>query len=196
MIAAWLAEQRYFTYNINMIALNREADTPSFVPDYLAKSLSDVDFALLKKQGVRFIAFDADSTLVHIRGTALPEETKSLLIEKRKLFKQWCIASNRPINNLQTLGNSIGAPVIRAGLLTRKPSRRYFKKVLRHFNAQPHEVAMVGDKLIADMWGAKRAGMVTVWVEKIGPDNPWDRLLAVRHWERRLMQKYLSQGGD
>jgi len=42
------------------------------------------------------------------------------------------------------------------------------------------------------MYGARRAGMTTVWVEKIGKDNPWDQLLQVRRWEKRLMKAYLK----
>ncbi|MBA3758879.1 HAD hydrolase-like protein, partial [Candidatus Saccharibacteria bacterium] len=52
---------------------------------------------------------------------------------------------------------------------------------------------MIGDKLIADMFGGKRAGMTTVWVEKIGKDNPWDQLLQVRHFEKRLMKAYIKK---
>ncbi len=145
---------------------------------------------MLKEHGVRYIAFDADSTLVPFRGKVISSQTKRLLQTKRSLFDAWCIASNRITNDLLPLGESIDAQVLRATLIKRKPQRRYFDRVLRHFGAKPYEVAMVGDKLIADMWGAKRAGMVTVWVEKIGKDSIWDRFFGVRRWEKRLMKSY------
>lgn len=176
-----------------MIGLERKERRPRFVPDYIAKSLSDVDFELLKNRGIKYVAFDADSTLVHFRGTVLSEETEQLLKSKRRLFEAWCIASNRPTNDLQELGRTIDAPVIRASLLTRKPRRKYFEKVIQHFNATPEQIAMVGDKLIADMWGAKRSGLVTVWVAKIGPDSPWDWLLRTRWFEKFLMRSYVPK---
>lgn len=176
-----------------MKALSRDDLTPFFVPDYLAKSIIDVDFKLLKKRGVKFIAFDADSTLVNWRGKALSQATRSYLQANRKLFTGWCIASNRINNDLLPLATSMDAQVVRATLFNRKPQRRYFDQVISHFGAQPYQIAMIGDKLFADMYGAKRAGLITVWVEHIGRDGLWDRLTQLRKRERRLMQAYSKQ---
>jgi uncharacterized protein len=175
-----------------MRKLNREAMTPRFVPDFIATSLLDVDFAALKKMGVQYIAFDADSTLVSYRGKALSPEVKKFLRQNRKLFKKWCIASNRITNDLLPLAENMDAQVIQATLFTRKPSRRFFDRVIRHFGGKPQKIAMVGDKLIADMYGGKRAGLMTVWVERIGKDSRHDQLLGVRKFEKRLMRRYLD----
>ena len=173
-----------------MRALERQVNTSSFVPDFMARSVLDIDFEKLKKRGVKFIAFDADSTLVPFRAKHLSDEAKQFLARKRPLFKDWCIASNRLTNDLLPLGESIDAAVIRAGLVVRKPQRRFFQQIIRHFGAQPAEIAMIGDKLLADIWGAKRAGFVTVWVEKLGNDSPWDRLLQTRRLEKWMLKRY------
>jgi uncharacterized protein len=175
-----------------MKRLERYATTPLFVPDYMATSLLHVDFKALQKAGVKHIAFDADSTLVHFRGRALSKETKAFLQRNRSLFESWVIASNRITNDLLPLAESMDAQVIRATLLTRKPSRRFFAQVIRHFGAKPQEIAMIGDKLIADVYGAKRSGLIAVWVEKIGPDSPWDRVIRLRYWEKRLLRNFLK----
>ena len=172
--------------------LKREVNTPRFVPDYMASSLEDVDFNLLRKKGIKFIAFDADSTLVPYRGVILAPKTRAYLLKQKKLFKNWCIASNRPTNDLQELGRSIDAKVIRAGILKRKPARRYFIKVLAYLDAKPSEVAMVGDKLLADIFGAKRMGMMTVWVEHLGRDSLFDRITRLRMWERKLLRRSVN----
>ncbi|MES2971159.1 MAG: HAD hydrolase-like protein [Patescibacteria group bacterium] len=173
-----------------MLRLQREPRTPRFVPDYLARSVEAVDFKQLADQGIRYIAFDADSTLVNFRGRELSPSTKLFLQKQRKLFDKWCIASNRITNDLLPLAESMDAQVIRASLWTRKPSRRFFNTVLTFFGGKPQEIAMIGDKLIADIWGAKRAGMVTIWVEKIGQDNPLDWIFRVRQIEKWLMRAY------
>jgi HAD superfamily phosphatase (TIGR01668 family) len=173
-----------------MIALKREARTPRFVPDYIAKSLTDIDFNLLKRHGIKYIAFDADSTLVVFRGKTMLTASRKFLRGKRRLFRDWCIASNRITNDLQPLADSIEAKVVRATLFTRKPSKRFFDRVYKELNSKPTETAMIGDKLIADMWGAKRAGMTTIWVERLGNDNPLDRLFRTRQVERKLMRAY------
>jgi uncharacterized protein len=176
-----------------MRKLQRDISTPQFVPDYMATSLLSVNFKELKKIGVKHVAFDADSTLVHFRGRELSGETKKFLQQQRSMFDGWVIASNRVTNDLLPLAESMDAQVIRATLFTRKPQRRFFDQVIRHFGSHPHQIAMIGDKVIADVWGAKRAGLATVWVEKIGPDSPWDRIVRLRYWEKRLLKKFIQE---
>lgn len=175
-----------------MRELKREVNTPDFVPDFMATSLLDVDFKLLKKKGIKYIAFDADSTLVHYRGKALSDETKLFLHEQRKLFESWCIASNRITNDLLPLADSMDAQVIRATLLVRKPQKRFFRRVISHFGGKPQEIAMIGDKLVADIYGGKRSGLTTIWVEHFGRDGLIDRITQIRKWERRLLKRYLA----
>lgn len=178
-----------------MRELQKKHGTPRFVPDYMATSLLDVDFELLKSKGVQYIAFDADSTLVPSRGKLIDTKTEEFLKKYRPMFTDWCIASNRITNDLLPLAKSIDAQVIQATLRTRKPQKRFFNWVLNFFNpSKPEQIAMIGDKLIADMFGGKRAGMTTVWVEKIGRDNPWDILIQVRRWEKQLMKAYAKDG--
>lgn len=174
-----------------MQKLNRGKKAPLYVPDYFAESLLDVDFKALKAAGIKYVAFDADATLVSYRGTEITPEIQEYLRQNRNLFSSWCIASNRITDDLFPLGQAIDAEVIRATLFTRKPSKRFFKRVVDYFGAPPHEIAMVGDKLIADMFGAKQSGFVTVWVEKLGKDSAHDRLFAVRQFEKHLMRRYM-----
>jgi uncharacterized protein len=175
-----------------MQRLVREQLTPFFVPDYVASSLQDINFEELKKAGVRFIAFDADSTLLEYRGKAVSAETIDLLKREKKHFDGVCIASNRIIHDLEPIAESIGAGLVQAKRLTRKPKKQFFQRVIKHFGAKPAEIAMIGDKLVADMYGAKRSGFVTVWVQRMGEkDSILDRVLKVRGFERRMMEKYL-----
>lgn len=176
-----------------MRELKRQKSTSSFVPDYMASSLTDVDFQLLKKRGVRFVAIDADSTLVRYRSTNIAPKIKAHLAKQKKYIKDWCIASNRVTNNLHIISKALHAPVVPTGIIARKPRQRYFRRVIEHFQARPEEIAMVGDKLLADVWGGNRAGMVTVWVEHLGDDGLQDRIIRVRDWEQRIIKKRLKQ---
>jgi len=175
-----------------MKKLTRELHTPYFVPDYVADSLHDIHFQELQKAGVRFVAFDADSTLLEYRGKKVSDETIAFLNAQRKFFERVCIASNRIIHDLEPIAESIGADLIQATGLNRKPQKRFYQQVIEHFGASPDEIVMIGDKLVADMYGAKRMGLTTVWVQRMGErDSIWDRWLKVRTWEKRMMEKYL-----
>lgn len=173
-----------------MIALKRDSKTPYYVPDYLATAITDIDFKRLSREGIKYVAFDADSTLVNYRGAVVAPAVRKYLSENRRVFNKWCIASNRITNDLAPIAKVIDADLIQANILIRKPDIHFFHKVLQHFGAKPGEVVMIGDKLIADIYGAKRAGFKTVWVEHIGRDSFLDRFLHVRRLEKWLLKKF------
>lgn len=180
-----------------MKRVRKTTTDPLYVPDYFANGVFDIDFAKLKKDGIKVIAFDADNTLISF--SLSPFHSKHIdknILKKmqtnRKLFDKWIIASNRPTNDLQELAASVQAQVVRAGVLLRKPRKAYFKQVIIRANVAPEHIAMVGDKLIADILGANRAGMKTVLVQPVGADNPIDRVVQTRRIERWLLRKFIK----
>ncbi len=175
-----------------MRALNTSDTSPLYVPDYVANSVLDIDFKQLKKNGVTHIAFDADSTLVGYRHKQLDAATEAFLKKELKPFTAVCIASNRVTNDLDDIALAINAEVIRASLTKRKPSVAFFVRVVAHFAAKPGNIAMIGDKLIADIYGGNKAGFVTVWVNKNGRDSIFDRILQTRRFERRMTKRHLK----
>ena len=54
----------------------------------------------------------------------------------------------------------------------RKPDPAFFQVMLRTLDCAPHEAAMVGDDYQADVAGAKRAGLWTVWFNPAGTSPP------------------------
>jgi len=46
----------------------------------------------------------------------------------------------------------------------RKPNPEIFRRALQHWGMGPHETAMVGDSLGADVLGARNAGLFSIWV--------------------------------
>jgi FMN phosphatase YigB (HAD superfamily) len=60
------------------------------------------------------------------------------------------------------LADAIDGVVSSHSLGWQKPHRRIFERALEIAGAQPDEAVMVGDRLLADIWGAKRMGMRAV----------------------------------
>jgi HAD superfamily hydrolase (TIGR01662 family) len=48
----------------------------------------------------------------------------------------------------------------------RKPHPLMFQKALNHFSVQPHQTAMVGDTLMADISGAENLGIYSIWITR------------------------------
>jgi FMN phosphatase YigB (HAD superfamily) len=75
------------------------------------------------------------------------------------------------------------AIAISADLGVRKPNPALFQHALSGLELAPAEVAMVGDNVIADVWGAQRLGISAIW-----KPSPKHRAMAQREW--------LSSGGN
>lgn len=176
-----------------MRQIHKPENAPLFVPDFVASSLFDIDYRLLHKQGIKYVAFDADSTLVGYRHKVMPEELKLFLRKELKVFSGVCIASNRITNDLDEIAKSIDAQTIRASLRIRKPSSGFFDRVIDLFKAKPKQIAMIGDKLIADIYGGNKSGMTTIWVNKNGKDSIFDRILQTRRFEKYMTRRHIDK---
>ena len=64
-----------------------------------------------------------------------------------------------------------------------KPDPRIFHLALDRLGAPPEDAAMVGDSLARDIVGARRAGIVTVWINRRGPAAATRRRIARRTWK-------------
>lgn len=101
----------------------------------------------------------------HVRG-ALP--LLRYLSEKYYL----CIASNAPralqLNRLENAGMlSYFNDIFLSGAIgLNKPTPEYFAYCLDNMNLKPEEVCMLGDSLTADIGGAKKSGLMTIWFNK------------------------------
>jgi HAD superfamily hydrolase (TIGR01662 family) len=67
-----------------------------------------------------------------------------------------------------------------AGCGFRKPHQSIFRLALEKANAKAEEVAMVGDTLNADILGANKIGMYSIWITRRVDDVPPDDELPVQ----------------
>ncbi|MBP7807610.1 HAD-IIIA family hydrolase, partial [Candidatus Saccharibacteria bacterium] len=136
-------------------------------PDYIVDSVCDVDFDLLKKQGIKAVMIDLDGTVVS-RGSF--DVDKKLTTYLRKQSIDIYIATNRPKGRtLKNLKESLNAKgVIHPVGIHAKPMPGYFKHAAASHKLKPSEVAMIGDRYLQDISGANRAGLTTILVRKLG----------------------------
>ncbi|HSX02177.1 MAG TPA: HAD hydrolase-like protein [Candidatus Saccharimonadia bacterium] len=166
----------------------------SKAPNYVAASVMAIDYDRLFAAGIRHLVFDVDNTLVSYGEPVLQGPMLEFLkqLKARPEVHTLRLASNSR-RDLSTFGIGLGIDVIKPWRLSFKPLPSFYRRILANIgpNIDPKTVAMVGDKLIQDVWGANYAGMTTVLVQPLGRDFWLDRLLGSRRRERRLLRKYL-----
>lgn len=171
-----------------------KASAPRYLPDFSVQSVLDIDFAMLKKLGVKHILFDLDLTLRKPRAAQIEAEIITFLAEEKAKghFKTLNLATNN-MHKLDTFSKPLGAhvfqPFARKGRLIRKPSKQFFTHIIESLDAKPEEIAMVGDKAMFDVDGGNKAGMLTILVAPLGKDLFHDKLLFIRFREKRVLKK-------
>lgn len=167
---------------------------PKLLPDFSVDDVLDIDFAELKKLGVKHLLFDLDLTLRNPHANELEASIITYLTEERAKhgFASLDLATNN-MRDLSRFSEPLSArvfqPFRRGVRLVRKPNPAYFTHILRQLDAQPQEVAMIGDKALFDVAGGNVSGMLTILVAPRGEDPLHDKVLFIRFREKRLLKK-------
>lgn len=172
--------------------------SPTFLPDFTATNIDDIDFKQLEKLGVEHLLFDLDQTLRRPYSRKLPGTVVTLLneVNSSKQFKSLCLVSNNQ-RNLKRYSEPIAArvfqPFRRGVRLIRKPNPLFFEYVLKELQTTPEKTVMIGDRLHADVFGGNRMGMFTIYVKKRGAIDYWfDWLLLTRLREKRTLRDAIN----
>ncbi len=139
----------------------------SFFPDFISKSVTDADFKFLKSIGIKACLIDLDGTVVS-RGDYEVDKKIRKALQNSGIAVH--IATNRPKSrSLKTLKEDLyAASVVHPQGFMGKPTKRYYKNAIKSLGLKPHEVIMIGDRYIQDIFGANRAGLYTLLVHKLG----------------------------
>ena len=136
-----------------------------FYPDVYISSTYQIDFQKYYDSGYRGIIFDIDNTLVP---HGAPADTRSIrLIESlKKMDFQILLLSNNKEPRVKMFNDAVHVHYIfKAG----KPGRAGYRKAMEQMGTNEKNTLFVGDQLFTDVWGAKKAGIVTYLVKPIHP---------------------------
>lgn len=151
-------------------------------PTYLIDGdVTDIDLDQLERDGIRGLIFDLDSTLVAPHAGKLTGEVEAWLERARQKFKVAVVSNNKRDPYIQEVQLILQMPCIGCAA---KPSRKAFLRVLSDFGLAPHEVAVIGDRPLTDVWGGQRAGMKTILVLPLKTMNEPGWITMFRKLER------------
>jgi len=136
------------------------------LPDQIVNTVFDIDLDELTAQGVRGIITDLDNTLVSAKTPlATPELASWLDVVKERGFKV-VILSNNNKTRVGQFAEPLGLPFIPAA---RKPGGAAFRRALKVMGLPPGQAVVVGDQMLTDVLGGRRAGLHTILVTPIAP---------------------------
>jgi HAD superfamily phosphatase (TIGR01668 family) len=135
------------------------------VPHFFYPSLWEVELEKLKKLGIKAILLDLDNTIVLGGKSEVPQRIRAWIEEaKRKGFKLCVFSNTLKIKRLWRISFDLGIPYMKG---TYKPRRGGLRKALNFLGVKPKESAMIGDRVLTDIWGGNRVGMWTILVKPL-----------------------------
>ncbi len=162
-------------------------------PDLRLGGLAELSVDILKEMGVTHLILDLDQTLARHGQDSVHPPLEQAFARLRAAFV-CCVLSNPPKPGKQGAVDSryrrfeerYGLPVVVAQ--RKKPHAQGFRMAMARLDAAPSSTAMVGDRVLTDVLGARLCGLKTVLLEPIDPqDDPSWLVSLPRKLERALI---------
>ena len=163
----------------------------SLVPDRLFETYEEITPEYLRQRGIRLLLSDLDYTLAPKYVPHPDDRVREWLRRMEEGGVQVMILSNnRSPVRVERFCRDLGITYEgHAG----KPSVKGFRRAMVRCGVTPRETAMLGDKLLTDMLGANRAGVLPLMVEPLGgPRGAWNKVLhgLQRPWKAASLKKH------
>lgn len=144
----------------------------------------DLPAARLRALGVDAVLLDVDCTIKRYREETVGPDAAAWLRALQAAGLAVCLVSNGRAGRISRLARSLDVPFVAKAM---KPLPFGCRAAARRLGVAPRRAAMVGDQLLADVVAGRLAGMVSVLVRPIHPeDEPWFTRLK-RPLERWLL---------
>jgi len=142
-----------------------------FTPDYRVSKVEALSLDLLRQWGIGYLLLDADCTLKRYRCPEVTPEVAAWLAEMRAGGVGLCLVSNGHGRRIGQFAECLGLPFVAKAM---KPLPRGCRAALRKMAFPPDRTAMVGDQVFADVMAGRLAGLKTILVDPIHPEEePW-----------------------
>ena len=148
----------------------------SMRPDRVCGGYEQIRGEELARRGIRLLLCDLDYTLA----------PKS---QRRAGVEVMILSNNRSPARVERFCRDLGITYEgHAG----KPGTQGFRRAMARCGVTPQETAMLGDKLLTDMLGANRSGVLALMVEpRGGAVGAWNKVLHAmqRPWKAAAREK-------
>lgn len=138
-------------------------DMSSFIPDAYYKSIFDINYDKLSNKGIKVLFFDFDNTIIEHDSYSISEKTKKFFKKINNNFIIYVISNSFNSKKLDNICNELKIPCIKRSM---KPLGFGYRKV-KFKGIKNKEIAMIGDQLLTDIYGANRRGYYSILVDPL-----------------------------
>jgi len=142
-----------------------------FTPRLCVESVLDLRLPRLRELGLDALLLDVDCTLKRYGFRPLEADVAAWLARLRDAGLRLCLLSNGRGRRIGALAEQLGLPFVAQAL---KPMPWGCFRALRKLDVPAGRAAMVGDQIFADILAGNLAGLMTILVRPMHPEEePW-----------------------
>lgn len=158
----------------------------NFIPDMYQKSIYHIDYDKLQEDGIKCLLFDLDNTCIPYKDKAPNKKLIELFETLKDMDFKIIIFSNATKKRIKPFKQQLNVDCLaRAG----KPRSQNFLKVMKMFNYNLSDVAIIGDQLYKDILGGNKVGIKTILVNPMSLDDMFFTKIIFRPLERNKFKK-------
>lgn len=156
-----------------------------FYPQRYEVSAYVIPYDHYHAQGIRGVIFDVDNTLVSHDAPA-DDQARELFRHLHEMGMETCLLSNNKEPRVKAFAEDVGSAYIyKAG----KPGTAGYGKAMERMGTDRGSTLFVGDQLFTDVYGANRAGILSILVKPINPKEEIQIVLK-RYLEKPVLYFY------
>ncbi len=161
-----------------------------FYPDIYSKSIYTINYNKLIDRKIKCLLFDLDNTCVPYIDKKPTKELKEHFDKLKDMGFKVIIFSNSPKSRLEPFKKYLNVDCCaKAG----KPRKKNYLKVLKTYNLNLSEVAIIGDQLVTDIYGGNKVGITTILVNPISNiDMPFTKIYRII--EKKKIKQMTKKG--
>lgn len=147
-----------------------------FIPNIYKKSIFEINYKKLKEQNIKVLLFDFDNTIIEKGNSIVNKKTITLFNKLKKDFLIYVVSNSLNTKKLNIVCKKLEIPFIGD---SRKPLKKGYKK-LKFKGIKNNQIAMIGDQLMTDVWGANRMGYISILIDPMTNNELiWTKLTRV-----------------
>ena len=158
----------------------------NFVPDIYQKSIYYINYEKLLDDGIKCLLFDLDNTCVPYKEKMPNDKLVELFKNLEDMDFKLIIFSNATRKRIAPFKKKLNVDCLARA---HKPRKSSFMKILKLFNYNLSEVAIIGDQLYKDILGGNKVGIKTVLVNPMSKDDMIITKLIFRRLEKLKYRK-------
>jgi len=156
-------------------------------PDYRFECITEIHRQWLKEQEIYSILLDVDCTLKYYSSKKVLPDIATWLNRKRDQGFQFCLLSNGRHHRIEKLAEDLDLPFLAPAY---KPFPSGCRKAMQMLYLDPQYTVLIGDQIFTDVVAANLAGIRSILVTPLRPQEEPLFARVKRPFERFVLKIY------